>query len=127
MAAAKRQIHATVLLLDDDKDQLFLFSEVIKKGGLQVVTANSAHAALEILKTQKIDCVVSDVMMPELSGGEFVRLLRETSGLEYLPVIMITATEDDLEIELMKSGADLFCVKRQAPKMLVEQIRLLLS
>ncbi len=117
----------TVLLVDDDSDQLEIFRLLIERGGHNVITAESASAALEILASIYIDVVVCDVMMPGIDGREFIKRARKTRGMTRLPVISFTAASNDLEEELLEVGADKFCAKKDCSKRLLQQIRALTS
>jgi len=91
-----------------------------------VLTAETAREAFTLLKTEKVDCLICDVMMPGMSGGDFVNRLRSIDNFEYLPVIMLTSAGADLELELITQGADLFCPKNEASNLLMHQLDLLL-
>ncbi len=118
------KVPATVLIVDDDPDQLTLFTELIHKRGYRVFGAVGPGEALDVLKSKRIDVLVCDIRMPDMSGLEFVRYLRISDKFRELPVIMITASVEDEQAELdsVHMGADMFCQKSLAPKLLGEQI-----
>jgi len=79
----------TVLAVDDREDNLnFLDEYVLQPNGYQLVKANNGVQALEIIQGQKVDLVISDLVMPQMGGLELLETLRE-KGLE-IPVILMT-------------------------------------
>ena len=103
-----------LLLVDDDEDQLVLFSALLKNADCVVVTASSATAALDILRDVHIDLVVTDVNMPGVDGKEFISRVRKASTLSRLPVIAFSAVPEYAENDLLSCGADAFCRKTEA-------------
>lgn len=96
-----------VLLVDDDKDQLYIFSEMIKrKVGCEVISADSAEEALDILKNVHVELVVCDVNMPGMNGKDFVRKVRAHKGLKRLSVLSFSASDAYSEEELKRCGSD---------------------
>jgi CheY-like chemotaxis protein len=94
-----------VLIVDDEPAILFGLSEALadERRGLAVVTASGGQEALEILESQKIDLVLTDLRMPEVDGFELLAYLRR--DLPHVPVILMTAHGAD---ELARVGADEF-------------------
>jgi serine phosphatase RsbU (regulator of sigma subunit) len=68
---------ATILLVDDDKNILFLLSEALKKYGYDLTLVNSGEKALEILNENEFDLVVSDLQMPKISGIDILSVVKE--------------------------------------------------
>jgi serine phosphatase RsbU (regulator of sigma subunit) len=68
---------ATILLVDDDKNILFLLSEALKKYGYDLTLVNGGEKALEILKENEFDLVVSDLQMPKVSGIDILSVVKE--------------------------------------------------
>lgn len=116
-----------VLLVDDDKDQLQVLELFLSKQKFSVITANGAKEALKTLKQAPVDLVICDLMMPEMSGKDFLQRVRNSERYATLPIIMLTATTEDLELEVLSSGADMFCTKDKIKKDLLSQIKLLLA
>lgn len=100
---------AIILLLDDDREVLEINMKYLVGEGLEVHAFANPVKALQYLKTKPVDCVVSDVMMPEMDGFEFCTKLREFSAV---PVIFLTGkgSEDD-KIDGLITGADDYIVK----------------
>lgn len=91
----------SILIVDDSPDQQALLRSILGKAGhTDVLIADSANAASQILNlggdsaTQKIDLILMDVLMPEQDGVETCRQIRRCIHLEDVPVIMVTAKSD---------------------------------
>ncbi len=80
-----------ILVVDDDMNTRRLFAAVLSDADYTVHTANGAGEALEIMESQHIDLVVTDVMMPAMDGYEFTEVLRE--GYVNLPILMVSAKQ----------------------------------
>ncbi len=80
-----------ILVADDDKNTRILFSAVLSKAGYTVTAVSNGAEALAALDRQHIDLVVLDIMMPQLDGYEFTRMLREVNN--NLPILMVSAKQ----------------------------------
>lgn len=78
-----------ILVADDDKHTRMLLRAVLENANYTVSTAANGAEALELLDREHIDLVVLDIMMPQMDGYEFTRLVRETDNA--LPILMVTA------------------------------------
>ncbi len=98
----------TVLLVNDLRDQLDLMNAALRKAGYFVFTAEDGQQAFEVAKRERPDVVISDVMMPKLSGIEFCRLVRQDEELRTLPILLVSALVKDTDsvIEGLAAGAD---------------------
>jgi CheY-like chemotaxis protein len=122
----------SVLVVDDDPEQLKFLSKIIERAGYKVIKSESATEALGVLEGRPVDVIVSDYKMPEMNGFEFLQAVRGIDGdgkwcAADVPVIMLTACGDDLEFVALERGADMFCEKFRADSLLVKQIRFLLE
>lgn len=82
---------ARVLVVDDDPVNVYLLADMLRTEGYRIYTAGSAYEAMETLDHQEIDLVISDVMMPGMSGYALTRKLRERYEQYELPVLLLTA------------------------------------
>lgn len=99
-----------ILLAEDEKDIRYMMAEYLSNNGYKIFEAADGEAALDILYEEHIDLLITDVMMPKVSGYFLTKDLRE-AGYD-LPVLMITAKEsiDDKETGY-RSGTDDYMVK----------------
>jgi CheY-like chemotaxis protein len=106
-----------ILCVDDEENQLTIRKFVLEKAGYSVLTANSGHQALHLLALHEIDLVLSDHLMPGLTGTELTRRIKARNPK--LPVILISAVN---EIPADASYADLFMSKLDGPIAMCENI-----
>ena len=124
MAQSKK----TVLLVDDDDDQLLFFSTFLEKRGYQVLTANCVAQALQLLRDNTVDVIVTDILMPRISGEDLIHHLRSNSVLGAIPIVAISAScEEARDWISHEDGPDMFCLKNEATRMLPGQLEFLLS
>lgn len=99
-----------ILIAEDDRELLGLFSHVLTKHGYVVKGVSDGQEALDAMKNDYFDIIISDIMMPILDGYEFVSRLREAGNTT--PVLMITAKDafDDMRMGFL-SGTDDYMVK----------------
>ena len=81
-----------ILIVEDDEKLSQLYKIVLTKAGYETVLAANGQEAWDIVDTERIDMVITDVMMPVLNGYDFVKILRQENPL--IPVLMITAKDD---------------------------------
>jgi DNA-binding response OmpR family regulator len=79
-----------VLVIDDEKATTFLVKTLLEREGLEVVTANTGEEGLELVRTEKPDLILLDVMMPGLDGWETLERIRQTKGGRSIPVSMFS-------------------------------------
>lgn len=105
---------AKILLVEDDNNLREIYEARLQAEGYDIVSANDGEAALVVAKNEKPDLIISDVMMPKISGFEMLDILRNTQGLEAVKVIMLTALgQADDQARANKLGADRYLVKSQ--------------
>ncbi len=99
-----------ILIAEDDRELRRLFAHVLVRNGYSVKEVSNGQEALDAMETDFFDLIISDVMMPQMDGFTFVRLLRDTGN--HTPVLMITAkdTFDDMRQGFL-SGSDDYMVK----------------
>ena len=77
-----------VLLVDDDRRNIFALRTVLEARGIHVLHADNGKIALELIqKNPQLDLVLMDTMMPEMDGLTAIREIRETLGLATLPIV----------------------------------------
>lgn len=94
----------TILAVDDNRDFLRLIELTLSRAGYQVLLAESALKASELLEAQVPDAILLDLMMPMRNGLEFLENLRWEPRFEKVPVIVVTAmTLSDEEREFVEA------------------------
>ena len=84
----------TVLVVDDQASLRQMVRFALQFQGLNVVEAENGREALAQLAVQRIDLVVTDWKMPEMDGLELIRRIRQTEGLEALPIVLVSCVRD---------------------------------
>lgn len=102
----------TILAVDDEEHILELISYNLKADGYQVLGAETGEAALEILKSNKVDLTVLDLMLPGIEGMEVLKIIRNDQRLKKIPVILLTAKSDEIsKVVGLEMGADDYLAK----------------
>ncbi|MGE0770059.1 MAG: response regulator, partial [Hyphomicrobiaceae bacterium] len=115
---------ARVLVVDDILANVKLLEARLSAEYFEVLTANSGHAALEIIARERVDVVLLDVMMPGLDGFEVCRRIKQNQKLAHVPVIMVTALDQPSDkVEGLEAGADDFLTKPVDDIALITRVR----
>lgn len=103
---------ATILVVDDHALNLELLKQDLGDVGYKVVTARSGREALTILPRSSPDLILLDIMMPEISGLEVLKRLRQASETRDIPVILVTAKSQSRDVvEGLRAGANDYVTK----------------
>jgi CheY-like chemotaxis protein len=117
-------MNSTILLIDDNVELLNLLSTSLNKlGGYTTIRATDGLAGLEQAMVSLPDCIVIDIMMPQLDGYQLVRALRGDPLTSAIPLIILTALAQDKDRFIgYAAGADQYLVKPVAIHQLVTAI-----
>jgi two-component system alkaline phosphatase synthesis response regulator PhoP len=97
----------TILTVDDEEHILELLKYNLEKNGFNVIQVDTGEKALEVLKNQLVDIILLDLMLPGIDGLEVLRKVKNTEALARIPVIMLTAKNDEIDTVLgLEMGAD---------------------
>ena len=114
-----------ILIVDDMEDMLYVVETILKGNGYEVATAKDGLEALNKLKEESIDLIISDIMMPRMDGFQFCRECKKDDGLKKIPFIFYTATytgKKDEEFAL-SLGAEKFIRKPAEIKVFINIIK----
>ena len=102
-------MESDILVVDDSAAIRKILQRVLRQTGMAirtVVEAGDGQEALEVLKTQKVDLVLTDINMPKMDGLQFLAALRSTPQWSTLPVVMITTEGGEAKVsEAVRLGA----------------------
>ena len=103
---------STALVVDDSKTDLQIVSSFLSKYGLNVLTASSGEEALEKLADSTPDLIILDVVLPDRSGFEICREIKETSATRDIPIIICSTKGTEMDkFWGMKQGASFYLEK----------------
>ena len=108
----EKALSSEIILFVDDNADLRSYFHMTFSANYKVVTVENGKKALEYLKDNECDIVVSDVMMPEMQGDELCRRIKGNHDTSWMPVILLTAkASKDFIIEGLETGADDYITK----------------
>ncbi|PYQ14436.1 MAG: adenylate/guanylate cyclase domain-containing response regulator [Acidobacteria bacterium] len=103
---------ATLLVVDDDEGNRDVLARVLRSKGYSVLTAGSGPEAIEIVESRPVDLVLLDIMMPQVSGLDVLKALRERHPAAALPIIMATAKDQPHDVvQALSMGANDYVAK----------------
>ena len=119
----------TVLIVDDQSENLYLLQALLTGHGYEICVAEQGHAALELALHQPPDLIVSDVLMPVMDGFRLCRAWKQHPLLQQIPFVFYTATYTDPQDEqlALSLGADAFIIKPIEPDAFMAQINAVLA
>ncbi len=101
-----------ILVVDDETSIVDVLKFNLEKNGYEVVVAFDGEQALEKLQHKKIDCILLDIMMPNISGLEVCRIVRSTPSISTTPIIMLSAKSEETDKVIgLGIGADDYITK----------------
>ncbi len=111
-----------VLLVEDDRSLRRYLEVVLRKAEYTVCDAEDGLQAIRTLLTAPVDIMITDAIMPNLNGHDLVKFVRTTPSLAQLPVILLSALEDQ-ESRDPNFAADVYLSKPVAPEDLIDWIK----
>jgi len=116
-----------ILVVDDDKSIVKVVRSYLEQAGFEVRSAHNGETAIHMLRSEKPDLLVLDLMLPDRDGWEITRLIRADANLGATPIIMLTArVEDTDKIIGLELGADDYITKPFNAREIVARVRALL-
>ncbi len=114
----------TILIVEDTPSEMELISHYLRQSGYSVVGAVSAKEALSRAVELKPDVIITDVVMPGMSGFELCRSLKKHPVTEHVPVILCTSKSQEIDrLWGMKQGASAYLTKPFTSEQLVRVVR----
>ncbi|MBD2325809.1 response regulator [Alkalinema sp. FACHB-956] len=117
-----------VLVVDDTADLRTYVSGILRQQGYQVFTARNGEEGFQSAQMHRPHLIVTDLMMPKVSGLDMIRMIRLDDELRGTPVILLTAKADeDTRLEGVERGADAYLSKPFTDRLLLAEVRNLLA
>ncbi len=113
-----------ILLVDDDKEVVRLMRAYLQQAQYKVSTAYDGQTAVHLIRHEKPDLILLDLMLPDLDGYDITRIVRRDPSLQHIPIIMLTARVGDTDkIVGLELGADDYVTKPYNPREVVARVR----
>jgi two-component system, chemotaxis family, response regulator PixH len=114
----------TILIVEDTLSEMELMSHYLRESGYAVIGAVSAKEALSKAIEQKPDVIITDVVMPGMSGFELCRSLKKNPLTEKVPIIICTSKNQEIDrLWGMKQGADAYVTKPFTKEQLLRAVK----
>jgi DNA-binding response OmpR family regulator len=118
----------SVLVVDDDPVVLQVVETVLRTGGLEVSTCTTGRDGVRAAHDTPPDCAVVDVTMPDMTGLDVCRALRDDAETADIPIILLTGRGQWLDVASgFDAGADDYLVKPFTPQDLLNRVEALIS
>jgi two-component system alkaline phosphatase synthesis response regulator PhoP len=115
-----------ILIVEDEADIAQLVKHYLEKEGFRTNVAKSGIEALTLIKSERPDLLILDLMLPEMDGIEVCKKIRNAPDTALLPIIMLTAKTEESDIIVgLELGADDYVTKPFSPKVLVARVKTL--
>jgi two-component system phosphate regulon response regulator PhoB len=117
----------TILVVDDERDIVELIRYSLHQAGFRVVSASDGQQAIDLVRRDRPDLVILDLLLPTLPGTEVARILRQEQKTRAIPILMLTARGSEVDrIVGFELGADDYVVKPFSPRELVLRVQAIL-
>jgi DNA-binding response OmpR family regulator len=115
---------ARILIIDDDQSLLELEKLILLNAGFEVLVAENALIALNLLELYAVDLLIVDIQMPRFNGFQFVNTVRRNHQFKFIPVAFLSASVEKINIiQAAKLGADFYITKPIDRDALVQKIK----
>jgi two-component system phosphate regulon response regulator PhoB len=115
---------ADVLIVEDEPEIAELIQFHVEREGMQARVVHSGRLALDMVRRQKPDLVVLDLMLPDLGGLEVCRRLKQSEETRRVPIMMVSAKGEESDIVAgIELGAEDYVTKPFSPKVLMARLR----
>jgi DNA-binding response OmpR family regulator len=102
----------TVMIIEDEPDAADLFAEMMRLNGYRVLKTYSGTPAMTLIAQERPDIIILDIVMPDVSGFEVLRYLRQNADLATIPVVIVSAKATAADINAgIEAGASIYLTK----------------
>ena len=114
----------TILVVEDSPSELELISHFLNESGYKVIKATGGKEALEKLELEKPDAIITDVVMPGMSGFELCRSLKKNPATQKVPIVICSSKNQEIDrLWAMRQGADAYVTKPYTREELLRAIK----
>jgi len=114
-----------ILIIEDEKILVEMYKSKLRRNNFQVISVFSSEEGMEILKKEKPDLIILDILLPRENGITFLEKTRKLKGISKIPVIVFSNYDDPVTREkAMKLGVKDYLIKTQfTPRELLEEVK----
>ena len=113
-----------ILIVEDSPSELELMSHYLQESGYKVVKAHGAKEAIEKIKTEAPNLIITDLVMPDMSGFELCRFLKKNSETKEVPIVICSSKNQDIDrLWAMRQGAEAYVTKPYTLEELLRAIK----
>ncbi len=128
LMTGKISLKPKILLAEDDGSMRRFLEVTLKRAGYEVVSAEDGLGAMQISMSETFDAVVSDAVMPHLTGHDLCRILRQNPNFKGVPLIILSGLEQEISQNVEHDCADVYLVKGAKLKdELLEKLKTLIA
>jgi DNA-binding response OmpR family regulator len=107
----ENSLEIKILLAEDDAAMRRFLEITLQRAGYEVTSAEDGLSAMRIALTEKFDAVVADAVMPNLTGHDLCRILRQNPAFKNAPLIILSGLEQEVSANIQDDCADNYLVK----------------
>ncbi|HSA83343.1 MAG TPA: response regulator [Patescibacteria group bacterium] len=114
-----------ILLVEDDEHMSRMYKKLFTFGGFQVIVAEDGISGFQKAKDVNPDLIILDVMMPHMNGLELLEKIKNDSGMQSIPIVMLTNLDIQKDIDYaLEKGAILYIIKNDhEPRKVFEMVK----
>jgi len=121
-------LSATILIVEDSPTVLRMASAALEDGGFRVLTATDGEAALQLVKREKPDLIVLDIILPKINGFQVCRHLKNDPASRHIKILLLSSKSGESDRYWgLRQGADDYLTKPFEPEGLVSTVTRLLN
>ena len=114
----------TILIVEDSPSELELMSHYLQESGYEVITATGAKEGMEKAVAAQPDVIITDVVMPGMSGFELCRSLKKNPDTQKVPIVICSSKNQEIDrLWAMRQGADAYVTKPYTREQLLRVIK----
>ncbi len=124
----KKSMHNRIVVVEDNPSFRKMLKMRLESSGYQVTAAEDGLIGLDIIRKEKPDIVILDIMLPKLDGHKVCRMIKFDKNLHTIPVVILTSRDTDETADLAKKcGADAFLLKTTKAPIVLDVIEKLIA